>query len=210
MNGADIKPGSRYGFRRQQPDPLEQVRVVEKVRPGRCMVEFVGPPHPGLVDYVRSRDLICKWTDREALLRNERRLSRLRDQVLGNWPGEGPYDTAVMYVLDATGEEVGTVRGVLSARPEVFERLWARIDKEAPVGGASFVDRIGQMQCGWSAAEVFSRQFAQAEPKVVLDTIELQERRLSAGGREARRVLATRSPTDAGPGLRPDSAVGRR
>ena len=60
MNGADIKPGNQYGFRRQRPDPLEQVRVVEKVRPGRWKVEFLGQPHPGLLDYVRSQDLICK------------------------------------------------------------------------------------------------------------------------------------------------------
>lgn len=57
---------------------------------------------------------------------------------------QAPGDTAFMYVLDATGEGVGTQGGIPSAAREVFERLWARIDSPVPDRAPNFVDRPGE------------------------------------------------------------------
>lgn len=111
-------------------------------------------------------------------------MADLRAECDEDWPGFGPYDTAVMYVLEATGERVATERGVLSALPEVFERLWARIGEEPPRTSTTFVGTSGEMHCGWAPVEDLARKFAQAEPNVVADLVDMEERKLSSSGRE--------------------------
>ncbi|MCP3936066.1 MAG: hypothetical protein GY708_11920 [Actinomycetia bacterium] len=90
----------------------------------------------------------------------------------------------MMYVLEATGEGIGTHRGILTSQPDVFERLWARIGEEGPSGRESFTDRTGELHAGWADVEAFARAFAKAEPKVVIDLVDMQEAKLAAGGSE--------------------------
>lgn len=83
---------------------MQRVRVVEQVRSGRWKVEWVDP-NPGLVDYVRSANIICRWSDRRAVLRDEERYDNLRRVSDRMWPGnEHPLSRGVDEVLDATGE----------------------------------------------------------------------------------------------------------
>ena len=101
-----------------------------------------------------------------------------------DWPGFGPHATAVMYVLDSTGEAAGTQRGMLSHRPEVIERLWSRVGLPVPDGPAVFVDRFGQMHLSWQDVEQFARGFAETEPETVVRAIDLEERKLAGAGAE--------------------------
>ena len=48
MEAAEIVPAKRYAFRRRQGDPLECIKIIEKVRSGRWKVEFLDDPNPGI------------------------------------------------------------------------------------------------------------------------------------------------------------------
>jgi hypothetical protein len=162
---ADIGPSRRYGYRSRRTEPLQRVKVLEAVRGGRWKVEFLDEPHPGLVDYVRSRELVCRWSDRKTVLRDERWMDALRAEVEREWPGDGPYDTAVMHALAATGERAGTQRGVLSDSPDVIQRLWQGVQLPPPTGAPSLVDRHGVMHVGWSDVVAMVHEFASNEPE---------------------------------------------
>jgi hypothetical protein len=76
MISEDIKKGSVYGVRLNpsRKDELIKVMVVASVgRGGKHLVQHVSGPHPGLEEYLHSRQFICAWKDAKALIRDEKR-----------------------------------------------------------------------------------------------------------------------------------------
>lgn len=182
MDQSGITPGEAYAVRLRGEEELQRVRVIEKVRSAKWKVEFLDEPNPGLVDYVRSIEIVCRWSERRVVLRDERRVARLRADTDSTWPGWGPVDTAVMYVLDATGEGVSPHRGLLSVPPDVADRLFDRTGV-VEASGLGFIDRHGVRHVAWGDLERIAHALCLAEPETVLTCIEQEERTLAASGR---------------------------
>ena len=159
---------------------MQKVRVLEHVRSGRWKVEWVDP-NPGLVDYVKSANIICRWADHRAVIRDEQRYQRLREVSDRLWPGdEHPLTEAVGAVLGSTGEDLYPVYGVLTAPPDVIERVCARsgVERDAlPDDLHSFVDRAGTQHLSFGAALHLAKAFAAMEPDIVLLNVDTAERK---------------------------------
>jgi hypothetical protein len=181
----DIHVGKHYGFRDRPGDEgLQQVKVLEKVR-AKWRVEWVDP-NPGLVDYVKSSNLVVAWQDRTPFLRDEKRLRELRAACALMWPGhDHPISDAVNEVLRATGEDLWVDNyGVFSGAPDVLERVGARARFTLPDEPLAFTDRRGDRHHTFDIALAIARAFASVEPRSVLDQIDLDERRYETELRE--------------------------
>jgi hypothetical protein len=100
-----LEIGRRYAFREKRisDSPLLKVKLLDIVgRKGKVKVRFEDGPHPGLEEYVSTRQLIIPWARRNALLRDEERSARLDEYA------RTVHDKALMEaasaVLAATGE----------------------------------------------------------------------------------------------------------
>jgi hypothetical protein len=80
MLKSEIKVGVEYARReaRTPGAPLQRVRILQHVRAKKWKAEWI-EPNPGLVDYVESQNLVVRWKDRKALLRDEERGRRLQE-----------------------------------------------------------------------------------------------------------------------------------
>lgn len=59
-----------------------QIKLLDKVgRKGKLKVRFEDGPHPGLEEYVSSRQLVVPWGERRALLRDEELAARLEEHA---------------------------------------------------------------------------------------------------------------------------------
>jgi len=86
-------------------------------------------------------------------------------------------DRALYEVFENVGDDVSYYRGVLTAKPEPFERVKTRA--RMPVGQRSAianVDRAGVLHLPFDEAVEIARMFCAAEPAVVLADIEATER----------------------------------
>lgn len=182
MEQREIEIGRLYAVREppRTGGEMQKVKVLERVRSGRWKVEWIDP-NPGLVDYVKSANIICRWADHRAVVRDEERYERLRGISDPMWPGEEhPLTEAVGEVLASTGEDIYTVHGVLMAPPDVIERVCARsgVDPDAlPDHHFSFVDRAGTQHLSFGAALHLAKAFAAAEPDIVLLHLDTSERK---------------------------------
>lgn len=159
---------------------MDKVRVVERVRSGRWKVEWV-EPNPGLVDYVKSINIICPWADRRAVVRDEQRQERLREVSDRSWPGrDHPLVDAVDEALGATGEfGLYTDKGEVVIEADVIERVCERCGldpNDLPDQAVSYVDRNGMRHVPFTAALAMAKAFAAAEPDTVLLHIDTTER----------------------------------
>ena len=105
MELKDIHPGQEYGYREipRQRSELQQVRVIERVR-SKWKIEWIEPT-PGLVDYVKSVNLVVRWKERR---KDEESWSLLVDFCDREWPGnEHPLSEAVDTILTSTGKTSG-------------------------------------------------------------------------------------------------------
>lgn len=190
MDQRDIEVGLLYAVR-EPPRPgveMQKVKVLERVRSGRWKVEWVDP-NPGLVDYVRSANIICRWADRRPLIRDEESYEHLRAASDAVWPGDDhPLRHAVDEVLESTGEpSIGLVHGLLAESPEVIDRMCARAGIEAadlPDHHLAFVDRQGKLHLSFGAALHLAKAFAAAEPSTVLLHVDTAERQYVAEASE--------------------------
>lgn len=182
MDQREIEVGRLYALREPARPGVEmqKVKVLERVRSGRWKVEWVDP-NPGLVDYVRSANIICRWADRRPVIRDEENYQRLRSVSDALWPGdEHPLSHAVDQVLFSTGEpSIGLVHGLLIEAPDVIERICTRAGIEVadlPDHHLSYLDRRGGLHLSFGAALHLARAFAAAEPSTVLLHIDATER----------------------------------
>jgi hypothetical protein len=184
MNRNDIVPGTEYALRETHGQDLQRVRVVEHVRRGRWRVEWL-EPNAGLVDFVRSGALVCRWADRKSFERDERRDAEVRAVTDRSWPGpDHPLDNAVNEILETTGEDLWLHRGVLSGAPDAIDRVAGRAHYELHGDTAVYTDRPGRRHAPWPVALELAKRFAAAEPRTVLARIEADERKWEVEARE--------------------------
>jgi hypothetical protein len=164
---------------------LQRVEIIERARGTKWKVRFLDEPHPGLVDYVMSKQIVCKWGDRRQYLRDEKRFATFDALGDGLWEGH-PRVEAVDLVLASSGEPgAETYRGKLSMAPDQVERLTTRAGLEGSatdLDPVAFIDRHGEAQLPFRAAERLAQAFAAAEPKTVLLAVQQEEDELEARG----------------------------
>lgn len=187
MEKKEIIAGQEYGI--SEPlrvgGELQHVRVLENVRGTRWKVEWI-EPNPGLTDYVASKNIVVKWSERRALLRDEERGAELQRVSAMTFPGsESPLASAIDDVLTATGEPTLHVwRGIFEFDSAGLERVCARAGIAMPEHRAGYVDRFGQSRLPFESAIAVARAFAAAEPTTVLDYIDIEERRVADEARQ--------------------------
>lgn len=188
MQKSDIRIGQEYALReaRSRDAPLQRIRILQHVRGKKWKAEWIDP-NPGLVEYVESQDLLCLWKERKAILLDEQRERQLReDNVQRGYENDSPLDNAVTEVFDAVGEPgLSFYRGVLSARPEAFERIKgrARLDNFTTTSTA-YQDRHGTFHLPFVDALAIAQAFSAAEPSTVLVGVEATEQKWSQEARQ--------------------------
>ena len=84
MQSYVIEVGQKYGMREKVSpgEPLIQVQVLEKAgRRGQVKVKRLSEPHTGLEEWVKTRQLIVPWGERQAYLKDEEREARFEIRV---------------------------------------------------------------------------------------------------------------------------------
>jgi len=186
VEAKDLVVGARYawrsgGSRGKDRSPLVRVKVLQTIsRAGQVKVCHETGDLAGLEEFVHSREVLCRWGQRAALLRDEERMDRLRALRLER------VDTVVVdaanVVFNASGEYSVAIIGrtpTFSAPREAVERLMAR----AGMGGRlcdldrayGWVDRHGEFRMSVPAAVRLAKALALAEPDMVIHAIGIQE-----------------------------------
>lgn len=189
MQTADLVEGAFYAFREKRTPgtPLLKVKLLAKVgRKGHVRIRYETGPHPGLEEYVATRQLVVPWVQQKAFLRDEERYERIRAYSAGRRPDA--LVEAVATVLGASGEPsaYATVEG-LSMPVEEVERIMRRAGLEGdPVGlhPLAFEDRLGDVHVPFEGTEALARAFAAAEPENVLMAIRDHEEELRIRGNQ--------------------------
>src|SRR3954471_17553606 len=79
MRTEELVIGRNYAFHHTRGPDVEllKVRLLDVVgRKGKIKVRFETGPHPGLEEYVATRQLVARWSERRALLRDDEREQR--------------------------------------------------------------------------------------------------------------------------------------
>jgi hypothetical protein len=179
MLKSDINPRTDYALREKSaPDaPLQRVRIIEHIRGNKWKAEWVDP-NPGLIDYVESGHLICRWKDHKAFLKEETEAKRLREhnKEIGYEP-ESPLTKAVHQVFDSVGDDVEFDKGVLWGTAEGLERVTQRAGMPSmPNSPFAYTSRTRTMHFPFDYALELARKFCASEPSTVLVGVETTER----------------------------------
>ena len=77
MQKSEIKPRTDYALREKRIPgaPLQRVRVLEHIRGNKWKAEWI-EPHPGLIDYVESGQLVALWREHKAFSKEEAEAQR--------------------------------------------------------------------------------------------------------------------------------------
>jgi len=153
-------------------------------RGGKIEIKYEDGPHPGLAEYVHTRQLVVPWGERQAFLRDEEHHERLKKTAAEF--NDRAVSTAVEAILEATGEQQAWLSGYgMSVSRAALERLLERsgIDVDPlKLHPHAYADRFGEIHLPPQAAEVITRAFAAAEPEIVLMHLQDQEEELRARG----------------------------
>jgi hypothetical protein len=186
MQAFQIEIGAEYGFRENPlgEGPLQRVKVLGRVR-RKWKVQWISP-NRGLVDYVRSAQLVVAWRDRKAFLSDETSWARLAEECERSWPGKShPVSEAVDLILDSTGEVVWIDSwGALCGPPDAVERIAQRASCDIELVSPAFLDRDGTLRFPFQTGLYLARTFANAEPRTVLSEVESVERQYEREARE--------------------------
>lgn len=180
MLKAEIEPGQEYVFReeRRVNKPIQHVKIIEYIRGKKWKAEWIDP-NPGLVDYIESQQLIVRWRDRKAFLRDEENAQQLRENNKKlNYQEDSPYTNVLYQVYESFGEkDLSYFRGILSGKPDAIDRIKqrAKIDPEKK-SEISYIDRFGEMHLPYAEALEIAKAFCIAEPETVLMNVESTER----------------------------------
>src|SRR6476659_5040064 len=105
MESHQLEIGRRYAYReRRGPQyPMLKVRLLDMVgRKGKIKIRFEDGPHPGLEEYVSTRQLVVAWGGRTAVARDEARAAALAEHAARS--ADRALGRAASVVLEATGE----------------------------------------------------------------------------------------------------------
>jgi hypothetical protein len=181
MQKSQIEIGKEFALResRTPNTPLQRVKILQHIRGKKWKAEWIDP-NPGLIEFVESQNLLVRWKDHKALLRDEERERQLQqDQESQGYKASSPLDNVLSQVFDAAGEQgLYCDGGVLQGPPEAVDRIRerARLDpaKKSPL---SYIDRHGTIQVPYAEAFELGKAFCAAEPSTVLIEIEATERK---------------------------------
>lgn len=189
MQESQIELGHKYAMRAKVSpgEPLLPVQVLEKTgRRGQVKVRRLAEPHAGLEEYVKTRQLIVPWGERQAFLKDEERAQRFdaarprRDQALAD---------AIEAVMTSTGyagasaDDDGTVH-MRAEELRGIARVAGLTQQLENLHPLAYVDRDGYMHLPIEPAEQLARAYASAEPETVLMYIEDEENECRARGFE--------------------------
>ena len=127
------------------------------------------------------------WKERTAFLRDERNGEFLASVVRDRFPGNGsPIASAVDDILNSTGEGASLVTwsGIFRYQPDALDRVAARAGTDPPTHHTGYKDRHGQHYLPFECALSLAQAFAAAEPRTVLDHVDIQERDAALKARE--------------------------
>jgi hypothetical protein len=189
VEGHLLEVGRFYAFRekRGRGQPMLKVKLVDKVgRKGKVKIRFEDGPHPGLEEYVSTRQIVVPWGQRNEILRDEECEVRLdehsrsfRDSALGE---------AASAVLEASGERGAMAVDDGTAMDErELQRIMDRAGLEgSPVGlhPLAFRDRHGQVHLPLEATVSLAQAFAAAEPQTVIGYLDDVEEKYRLRGNQ--------------------------
>src|SRR3972149_5273407 len=125
MQKFEIRPGEEYLLReaRKADAPLQRVKILQDVRGKKWKAEWI-EPNPGLVEYVESQDLVVRWKDRKAFLRDEERARQRREHnERQGYIADSPLDRAIGEVFESVAERpMVFYRGILEGSPDAVAR----------------------------------------------------------------------------------------
>lgn len=187
MKQADLVQGRTYALNnpdqaKREHEPHIKVRYLGITHRRNAKVRFESGPIVGLDDWIKTRDLACRWGDRKALLRDVERHRRLVAANRAIW--DPVTEDAIDTVITASGEFGGyESRWVIDSAPA--ERFWRR----AKLNGSpidydplNFVDLHGGWWLTYATALHAAQAYAAAEPHSVELYIRAIEDRLTAEG----------------------------
>jgi hypothetical protein len=191
VESAALELGRLYAYRENPRGKSEmlKVKLLAKVgRGGKVKIRFEGGLHPGLEEYVRTANLIVRWGDRTALLRDEERSRRIVEHARQSRVDHAIVE-AVSSILESSGEpSAGASAGGLEMPQSELERIMRRAGIEgdfASLHYLAFRNRRGDVEIPLDGAETLARAFAAAEPETVLMYLNDRESELKHRGYRA-------------------------
>jgi hypothetical protein len=179
MLKSEIVAQTEYALREKRvPNAaLQRVRIIDHIRGNKWKAEWIDP-NPGLIDYVESGRLICRWKEHKAFLKEEAEEHRLREhnEEVGYDP-ESPLTKAVEQVFETVGDDVRFYKGVLSGSADALDRIKVRAGVPRMANSAfSYTDRGGELHFPFDYALELAQAFCGVEPSTVLVGVETTER----------------------------------
>jgi hypothetical protein len=112
-----------------------------------------------------------------SILAYEKKLDRLREVSDRQWPGpRDPVEEAVEEVFASTGEDIYTSEGIFRAAPDALERVTHRAKLEMKLHPVAFKHEDSVL-APFADALQLAVAFAAAEPRTVIDHLDLKQRR---------------------------------
>jgi hypothetical protein len=189
MQSFQIEVGHKYAMREKVSagEPLIQVQVLEKTgRRGQMKIRRLSEPHAGLEEWVKTRQLIVSWGERQAFLKDEERERRFDEaRPKPNQALAGAIRTVMCATGydDADADDDGTVHMEAVELREIA-RLAGLPQNLEELHPLTYVDRRGDLHLPVEIAEKLAHSYASAEPEIVLMYIEDQEKEYKARGYE--------------------------
>ena len=168
MLKGDLVAGHKYALR-QKSDRTTLIEVTYRglIHGSQVKVRFDDGELTGLEDWVTTRELVCPWGERKALLRDEAHAEALEKNNYEHW--DRAYDNAISIVFEASGEETGFIRK-WNTNEGSATRLWARAGLPGSPLDAdphNYVDREGRWHLSFDTALQAAMGFAAHEPEIV-------------------------------------------
>jgi hypothetical protein len=187
MQGDAIVVGRSYAYREKRGPgvPMLRVRLLEKVgRKGKIKIRFEDGPHPGLEEYISTRQIVCAWGERAAVIRDEQRDARLDGYAAGL--RDKALTEAAGAVLASTGEPGAYAGDTITAMHEgELQRILDRAGVDTPpvdLHPLGYRDRHGQINLPLDAIVAVAKAFAAAEPQTVVGYLDDREEELRLKG----------------------------
>jgi hypothetical protein len=164
-----------------------KVKLLDKVgRRGKLKVRFESGPHPGLEEYVSTRQIVVPWGQRNAVLRDERLSAALDDYSRGR--GDPALGEAASAILESTGEPGAgaAADGTMMSEAEL-QRVCDRAGltkTPADLHPLAFRDRRGDVRLPLDATVELARAFAAAEPHTVIGYLDDREEEMRLRGNQ--------------------------
>ena len=187
MKQADLVQGRTYALNnpdqvKREHEPHIKVRYLGVTHRRNAKVRFESGPIAGLDDWIKTRDLACRWGERKALLRDLERHQRLVAANRAIW--DPVTEDAIDAVMTASGEYGGYLSRWVSD-PAPAARFWRRAKLNgSPINydPSNFINRHGGWWLTYATTLHAAQAYAAAEPHAVELYLRGWEDRLTAEG----------------------------